>query len=413
VRILQINKFFWRSGGAEGYLFDLCGLLEAQGHEVIHFSMADPRNLPSAQTKYFARPLDYRGIGLATAMRRAGRILGGTVYSFESREKLRRLLRDLRPDVAHVHLVDHHLSPSVLDALREESVPAVQTVHDYKLICPNYLMYIPRTGEVCERCLSGGYYHCAVHRCLKNSFAGSTLSAGAKYLHRATRIFERSVRLFLYSTDFVRGKLEQGGMPPAQLRHVPLYINLARLRATRTPGDYIVYAGRLAPEKGLMTLLMAMQSLPDVRLRLLGEGPQRSALEARARELGLRHVEFAGFLDGEAYARELAGARLLVLPSECYETCGLVIWEAHALGVPAIGARIGGIPESIADGETGLLFEPRNASDLAQKIRALLDDSTRAVSMGARGRDRVHAECAAHYERMMTAYREAMTGAPA
>ncbi len=413
VRILQINKFFWLSGGAESYMFDLSALLESQGHEVIHFSMADPRNRPSAQSQYFARHIDYRGIGLATGLRRVGRILGGTVYSFESREKLRRLLRDLRPDIAHVHLVDHHLSPSVLHALRDESVPAVQTAHDYKLVCPNYQLYIPRTGEVCERCLSGNYYHCAMQRCLKNSFPGSALAAGAKYFHRSTGIFERNIRTFLYATDFVRTKLEQGGIPAVQLRHVPLYIDLARFRAPRAPGDYIVYAGRLSPEKGLSTLLNAMRLLPDVRLRLLGDGPQRAALESQSRELGLGNVEFTGFLSGDAYARQLAGARLLVLPSEWYETCGLVIWEAHALGVPAVGARIGGIPESIADGETGLLFEPRNPADLAEKIRALLDQPERAAAMGARGRERVEAQCGAHYERIMAAYRDAMQGAPA
>lgn len=413
MRILQINKFFWLSGGAESYMFDLSALLESQGHEVLHFSMSDPRNRPSAQSEYFAQHLDYKGIGPVDGFRRAGRILGGTVYSFDTREKLRRLLRDLRPDVAHIHLVDHHLSPSVLHALRDESVPAVQTAHDYKLVCPNYQMYIPRTGEVCERCLSGNYYHCAIQRCLKNSFPGSALAAGAKYFHRSTGIFERNIHTFLYATDFVRSKLEQGGMPAAKLRHVPLYIDLSRFRVPRSRGDYIVYAGRLSPEKGLATLLKAMRLLPDVPLRLVGDGPYRGALEAQVRDLGLSNVEFTGFLSGGAYARQLAGARLLVLPSEWYETCGLVIWEANALGVPAIGARIGGIPESIGDGETGLLFEPGNPADLAEKIRTLLGHPERAEEMGARGRGRVEAQCGAHYERIMAAYGGAMTGAQA
>jgi glycosyltransferase involved in cell wall biosynthesis len=413
VRILQINKFFWLSGGAESYMFDLSALLASHGHEVLHFSMADPRNRPSPQAEYFADHLDYRGIGLAGGFRRAGRILGGTIYSFESREKLRRLLRDLRPDVAHVHLIDHHLSPSVLHALRDESVPVVQTAHDYKLVCPNYQLYIPRTGEVCERCLSGNYYHCAIQRCLKNSLPGSTLAAGAKYFHRATQIFERNIHSFLYATDFVRTKLERGGMPAEKLRHVPLYIDLDRFRVPRTRGDYIVYAGRLAPEKGLATLLKTMHLLPEVTLRLVGDGPFRATLEAQARDLGLSNVEFTGFLSGDAYAQQLAGARLLVLSSECYETCGLVIWEANALGVPAVGARIGGIPESIVDGETGLLFKPGDPADLAEKIRSLLDDRERADAMGARGRDRVQANCTAHHDRILAAYNDAVKEAQA
>ena len=157
MRILQIHKFHWLAGGVERYLFDLTALLESQGHEVIHFSMEDPRNRPCAQSKYFVSNLHFGAMGAAGALRNAGRVLGGTVYSLEAGDKMRALLRDLRPDVAHVHLIEHHLSPSVLDALREASIPVVQTAHEYKLVCPNYQLYVPRTGELCERCLPGKF----------------------------------------------------------------------------------------------------------------------------------------------------------------------------------------------------------------------------------------------------------------
>ncbi len=413
MRILQINKFLWRAGGVESYMFDLSALLESHGHEVMYFSMDDARNRPSAQAKYFASHLEYGGIGPVRALRNAGRILGGTVYSFESREKLRALLRDLQPDIAHLHLIDHHLSPSVLHALRDEGVPVVQTVHEYKLICPNYQLYVPRTGELCERCLPGKFHNCVVQRCMKESLSASVLAAGSKYFHRAIGVFEKNVSAFLYATDFVRAKLEQGGMPREKLRHVPLYIDLARFAARPAKRDYIVYAGRLSPEKGVRTLLEAMRQLPEVRLRLLGDGPSRSELEAYVREHKLSNVEFAGFVDNEAFVEQLGSARALVLPSEWYETCGLVIWEAAAMGVPAIGARIGGIPESIVHGESGLLFEPKNAGDLAQQIRRVFDDPVSAAAMAARAGEFVRAHCAAHYERIMAAYAEAGAGVPA
>ncbi len=413
MRILQINKFFWRAGGADAYMFDLSELLTAHGHDVIHFAIQDPRNRTSPQAKYFPSPLDYRGLGPLGALRKAPRILGGTVYSFESRDKLRDLVRDLRPDVAHLHLIDHHLSPSVVHALRDACVPMVFTAHDYKLICPNYQMYVAARGEICGRCVPGQYHRCVTRKCMKDSYAASALAAGAMYLHKALRIYEDNLSAIVYATDFVRAKLIEGGMPAEKLAHVPMYIPIGKFSPRTTPGDYIAYAGRLSPEKGLRTLLRAMKTLPDVRLVLLGDGPDRAALEAMTRELALTNVEFTGFLEGDAYVKRLAGARALVLPSEWYETCGLVIWEAQALSRPAIGARIGGIPESIDDDENGLLFTPGDADDLAAKIRRLMDSPAEALAMGARGRARVEAECSAHYGRILAVYERVMAGAAA
>jgi glycosyltransferase involved in cell wall biosynthesis len=407
VRVLQINKFLWRSGGAEGYMFDLASLLESRGHEVIYFSMEDARNRPCAQSKYFVSHLDYRGLSLAGGLRNASRIVGGTVYSFEAREKLGRLLADLKPDVAHLHLIDHHLSPSVLHALRDAGVPAVMTAHDYKLICPNYQLYVPRRREICGRCVPGKYYRCVARRCMKDSIAASALAASAMYIHRGMNIYG-DVAAFLYATEFVRDRLIDGGVDASRLVRAPLYIDLPRFTPRGTPEDYIAYAGRLSPEKGLSTLLRAMKNVPNARLAIIGDGPERGVLESQARELGLAGVEFCGHLDGAAYADKLAGARLLVLPSEWYETCGLVTWEAHALARPVVASRIGGIPESVIDEENGLLFEPGNATDLAAKISHLLDRPDEARAMGEAGRRRVEAQCAAHYERIIAVYTRAI-----
>jgi len=413
VRVLHIHKFFRPGSGAESYLFDLSALLESLGHEVIHFSMADPANHPSPQSRYFVSPMNYRGISVAKGLGKASRILGKTVYSFESKRKLAALLRDLRPDLAHLHIIDHHLSPSILHALRDARIPVVQTVHDYKLICPNYQLYVPRTGEICERCLPGKFYHCAGQRCMKDSAAASLLVTGAMYLHKAMRIYEDNVAAFLCSSDFLRRKLEQGGMPTDKLWPMPLYLDLARIQSKAEPAEYIVYAGRLVPEKGIGTLLRAMKALPQVRLVLLGDGPGRDTFEAQARELGLENVDFAGFLSGADYAQRFASARLLVLPSELYETFGLVVWEANALGIPAVGSRIGGIPEAILEGETGLLFKPGNAEDLAAKIREMLDRPDQARAMGDRGRARVEANSAAYAGLIEAVYAKVLNRAAA
>lgn len=408
MKILQINKFLWLSGGVERYMFDLADLLASKGHEISYFAMADARNHPCRQSPYFVTNIDYKEMSSVGAVRRASDIVSKTVYSFEAKTKIRRLLRDIKPDVAHLHSIDHQISPSILPVLHEEGIPVVQSIHDYKRICPNYQLYIPRTGELCERCLPGKYHHCIRQRCMKNSLAASALVTGAMYLHKRLRIYENNVQSFLCSTRFLQSEMEKGGLPADTLRHMPLYTNLDRYQAHDEPEDYAVYVGRVVVEKGLKTLVRAAAKVPRCKLVIVGEGSARAELEALAEECGADGVSFAGRQIGDALTRLIAGARFLVLPSELYETCGLVMWEAYALGRPVIASRIGGIPESVDEGKTGLLFEPGNVSELAERIAWLFDHPKQAGEMGAAGRKKIEATCAQHYGRMMAVYEEAM-----
>jgi len=411
VKILQINKFLWLSGGVERYMFDLVALLESRGHEVSFFSMQDDeRNRPSAQSPFFVSNIDYQKMGPLGALRRATQVVSKTVYSFESKSKIRQLLREIKPDIAHVHSIFHQISPSVLSALREEGVPVVQSVHNYKLICPNYQLYVPRKGEVCERCLPGKYYHCIGQRCMKDSFAASALVTGAMYFHKWTRIYERNIHSFLCSTRFVMDQLKKGGIPGDKLRQVPLYIDLGRYEAHSEPEDYVVYVGRLVPGKGLETLLRAVSKVPRTKLVVVGEGESRGVFEALAAELGAE-VSFTGRQEGDALTSLIAQARVLVLPSEVYETCGLVLWEANALRRPVIASRIGGIPDSVDDGATGLLFEPGDADGLADKIAWMFEHPREAEEMGVAGRAKVEALCESHYDSIVAMYQEAIESA--
>lgn len=407
MRILHINKFLWVSGGVERYMFDVARLFEQHGHEIAYFAMADEaRNRPSAQSKYFVSNLDFKSASPMSLLSKSAKVLGKAIYSFESQRNLRALLREVRPDVAHLHLIDHHISPSILPVLRDAGIPVVQSIHEYKRVCPNYRLYIPQEHALCERCLSGHYYHCAVHRCLKNSAPASALAAAAMAYHKAVGIYEKNVGLFLCSTQFLVDKLAQGHMPPEKLRHVPLTLDLDRYTSDRTPGDYGVFVGRLEREKGVHTLIEAMKAQRDRRLVVVGEGPERPALEALAREAGLGGVEFTGFQEGQALNDLIAGARFLVMPSEWYEPCGLAAWEAFAFGRPVIASRIGGIPEHVRHGETGLLFEPGNVEELAGQMQRLFEDEALCERLGANGREHVRTVCAGHYDALMGAYRD-------
>ncbi len=408
MRILHINKFLWLSGGVERYLFDVADAFEARGHEVLYFSQADPRNRVTAQDDYFVPSVEYTDSSLAQKIGRAKTILERTLYSREVKDKLAALIRDCKPDVAHVHQLYHHLSPSVLDALTEAGVPVVQTVHDYKLICPNYRLYIPQEQEICTRCVSGDYSHCRKHKCLKESTAASALATFEMQYHKRKQFYERAVDQFICTTHFVQSQLSKSPLGNDKLTHLPLYINLDAYTPTDVHENYLCYVGRLAPEKGVLTLIRAMQSNPDTTLKIIGDGPARADCEALIAELGLRNAEVLGFLERDAMTQVLGRSSGLVIPSEWYEPCGLTAWEAHALARPVIGAKIGGIPESIKEGKSGLLFESGNAVDLAEKIAWLMAHPEESKAMGQAGYAQVHKTCDAHYEGLMEIYTEVL-----
>jgi glycosyltransferase involved in cell wall biosynthesis len=405
MRILHINKFFWIAGGVERYMFDVADLFKQHGHEVHFFSMEDPaRNKESPDSKYFVSNMDYKTTSLWQKMGKARQIVGKTIYSTESRKKIRQMIDDIKPDIAHLHLIDHHISPSILPELKAAGIPIVQTIHEYKRICPNYRLYIDRTSETCTRCLSGNYLHCVRQKCLKDSYAASALVTTAMYLHRWSKVWETNVDLSLCNSDFVKEMMVRGGVPESQLVTLPLMVRLEDYEPSNEQDDYVLFAGRLAPEKGLFTLLEAMKNLPQIPLKIAGEGPLKESLEQFITDHSLTNVELTGFVSGSELHTLLARSRFMVFPSEWFEPSGLSIWESQALERPVIGSRIGGIPENIENGVNGLLSEAGNAADLTAKIQHLYANRDQCDAMGKAGREAVIDRVSGHYDALSKIY---------
>lgn len=380
MKILVVNKFYWPKGGSERVLFDLADAYAAAGHDVIPFAMAAPENLPTPWAPRFAPGVRYdeaRGLGALSAAVRA-------IYSRPAKRALASLLDDARPDVAHLHNFHHQLSPSIVDALREAGVPAVHTLHDYKVICPNYLLYTE--GAVCRRCVSGSFHHAVVHRCVRGSVAASALAALEMTIHRARRTLERGIARFVSPSRFLAEQLAEAGAPRDRIRVVPNGVDPAAFPVAEGRGDGFLYVGRLSHEKGIATLLDAIGKVDGARLAVLGAGPMEDALRARAGRVAPGRVEFAGHLPREELLERLRGARAVVLPSEWYENAPLSALEAQACGVPVIAARIGGLPEIVRDGRTGLLFRPGSADELAVQIARLAHEPGLAEQLGRGGR---------------------------
>lgn len=385
-RLLAINNYFYRRGGAESVFLDHIDLFAAAGWDVVPFAMQHPANLPSAWSEYFVSEIEYGGAGgPLTKAKQAAKV----IYSLEARRKLRALIGRVPPTVAHAHNVYHHISPSIFGALKAEGVPLVMTAHDLKIACPAYKML--SQGSVCERCRGGRIHNVLLRRCVKDSAVVSGLVLLETLVHRSFGLYHDTIDRLVAPSRFYRDKLVEWGWDAGRIAYIPNSIDAKAYSPATHEGDYVVYAGRLAPEKGLATLVRAA-ALARQKLVLAGSGPEEPALRRLAGEVGAE-VAFTGHLDKPALQRLIGEARALVLSSEWYENAPISLLEAYALGRPVVGTRIGGIPELVVDGQTGALVEPANAAMLAEALAALasLPPSARAA-MGATGRDWVARE---------------------
>lgn len=400
-RLLAINNYFYRRGGAEAVFFDHMAMFAGIGWDVVPFAMQHDENEPSPWSGYFVSEIEY---GRRTGPLRKAAQAASILYSFEAQRNIGRLIEQARPSVAHAHNVYHHLSPAIFSTLKAAGIPVAMTVHDLKLACPAYKML--RDGKVCEDCKGGRVYNVLRHRCIKDSWTLSGLVLVETVLHRALGLYRDKVDRLVVPSRFYIDKLVEWGWPRGMMVHIPNFVNVEDYAAAWDEGDYFVFAGRLAPEKGIATLIRAA-ALSGQRLMLAGTGPEEEALRRLAAETGA-DVTFCGYLSGDALHALIGRSRALALPSEWYENAPISVLEAYALGRPVIGAAIGGIPEMIREGETGLLSVPGDAHSLAAALAAMAAKGAAGrAAMGRAGRAWIAAEfsAAAYRERTLDLYR--------
>lgn len=404
MKILAANKYYFVKGGAERYFFELKRIFEVRGHAVLPFAMQHRQNEPCDTADYFVSFESFdEGDGLAARARAAARIL----YSREAKRKIEQLVDATGPDVAHLHNIAHQLSPSILYGLKSRGVPVVQTLHDFKLVCPNYQMLV--RGENCERCRTWRYYNAVVNRCMRDSVLSSGLVALEAYVHKLAGSYARNVDVFVSPSRQLRDRMIDHGVDGKRIVHLPYSIALDEYVPRYESDGYGVYVGRLSAGKGLETLLEAMGKAGAVRLKIVGTGPIAESLKRTVAERELTNVEFVGYRKGEELRSIVGGALFVAVPSECFENSPLTVYEAFAQGKPVVGSRIGGIPELVSEGESGLIFEPGDSDAFAEQMLVLWNDRNLAIGMGKAARERVetHFGPAVHYEKMMEIYERA------
>jgi len=369
--LLTVNNYHYPRGGAEVVFLEQNRLFEKNGYEVVPFCMTHAENLASPYSDFFVDEIEFgANYSLLQSVLRVPKV----IYSREAQQKLNRLIDKTAPDAAALHNIYHHISPSILSTLKEREIPTVMTLHDLKLACPSYKMLA--SDGICERCKGGKLRNVIRHRCVKGSLALSAVVYLESSLHRMLGTYEKCVDRFIVPSQFFKTKLSEWGIAADQMVHVPNFVDAQAFVPGEQAGDYFLYFGRLAPEKGVATLIEAAAKA-SVKLKLVGTGPEETDLKAQAERLG-SDVEFCGYQTGEALHAIVRNARAVVLPSEWYENGPMSVLESYALGTPVLGANIGGIPEMIRDGETGGIFPSENAQALAQVLSdyAALDDST-------------------------------------
>lgn len=379
MKVLVANNYFYLRGGAERVMFnDMQALLDS-GVEVIPFSAADPANVPSDYSNAFVPGAD---IHASSPLRRV-RAACDAIHCGRTAAAFKAFIDRVQPDVVHFHNIYGRLSTSLLPVVRRKRIPAVLTLHDYKLVCPSYLML--NEGKPCDSCLDGGFYRCALHRCHKHNTAASVVYTVEAYLARVADRYG-AVSAFLCPSLFMKRLLIRFGVERDRVLYHPNAVAPEAYQPSYE-GKYVLYVGRLSHEKGLLTLLEAMAGT-GIPLKIAGSGPMENAVRAAAAIRG-GSVQLEGHCEGERLQTLCRDAAFVVVPSEWYENAPMSVIESFAYGKPVVATRIGGIPELVSDGETGYLVDCWNPQQLRTAVTRLWRDRTAQGRMGRKARELV------------------------
>ncbi len=379
MKVLIVNKFLYPNGGSETYIFEIGKQLEKLGHEVQFFGMEHKGRIVGNRSEAYTSDMDFH-------TGKMGKLLYPfkIIYSKEAKKQIRKVLDQMQPDVVHLNNINFQITPSIIDEIISyrkktgRNVKIVSTAHDYQWICPNHMMRIPQTDHNCDKCIGGRYINCTKNKCIHGSTLKSMFGAIEARLYRMKKTYSR-VDTIICPSVFLCDQFKKDEI-----------LNRCNLVAKHNfflkgddfdkimnlpKKDYVLYFGRYAKEKGIMTLINAAKALPEIPFVFAGSGPLESELK------DVENIENRGFLNGEELHKLIREARFAIYPSEWYENCPFAVMEAISYGTPVIGARIGGIPELIGENRTGLEFVSGDVNALTETIHRLWNDTDKLNAM--------------------------------
>ncbi len=370
MKIVLVNKFWYPRGGAEKVAILTKELLEQAGHRVEIFGMRHPDNL--LENKYFTDFIDYHSAGFWQKIKFGLR----AIYNRQAANNFGKLLNDFQPDVVHFHNIYHQLSCSIIGVAKKMGIKTVMTLHDYKLISPNYNLY--HHGQVAQECMGGKYYRCILHNCME-SRAESWLATIEAYFVDLMG-YKKMILKYLSPSEFLRTKFIESGFDNKHIEVLPNPLRSSEFISTESVGDYVGYIGRLAPEKGVEYLLQAAELLPKINFKIAGSGPSQKHLLELIEKNKITNVELVGQKNGQDLQNFILNSRLLVVPSVWHENAPMSVVEAKAHSKVVIAFAMGGISEILPQ---ELLVKPKDVSELAQKIKIWFEaDAEKLSQMG-------------------------------
>ena len=398
MKLVFANNYFYIRGGTERLCFNEVDLLKRKGHEVAFFARHNRYNLATQYSSYFPSYHEHDNI----SFQRKFLLLFKYIYSKESKLKFASLLDKFRPDIVHMHNIYGRLTTSIIDSAKNMNIPAIMTLHDYKLICPSCLML--SNGKACDKCIKHKFYNCIKQRCYKDSLSASFLLTIESYFNSILRKYDW-IRYFIAPSMFLVKKYIEATIPANKVIHIPNFVDVDSFEPNYDHQNYVLFVGRLSHEKGLYTLLKAAKRTRNC-IRIVGEGPLIAELKNFAVANSINNVVFEGYQSGQKLKSLFQNAAILVFPSEWHENAPMTILEAYAYGKPVIGSNIGAIPELIVNEETGLLFTPGNYHELADKIDYLLNTPSLLARLGKNARNSVINKYSPdiHYHALMKIY---------
>lgn len=396
MKVLLVNKFLYPKGGAETYVFKLGEALTAHGHQVEYFGLENEKNIVGNTIGAYVSDMDFnKGVwkNLAAPFR--------MIYSREARKKIKKVLYDFQPDVVNMNNIQFHLTPSMILEIEKyrkktgRKVKVVYTAHDYQLICPSHGLFDVNI-QPCEKCLGGNYTYCLRTKCVKNSRAKSFLGMLDAYFWKISKAYS-CIDTIICPSQFLKEKLDV--QKRFASKTVALHNFIEPQEAVEVEKeDYVLEFGHLSRDKGTNTLLEVAKRMPNTRFLFAGYGKAEEDIAK------VENAEYVGFKTGEELKDLIRKARCSVYPSEWYENCPFSVIESQMYLTPVIGSRMGGIPELIEEGKTGLMFQAGNADDLEEKLRFLLEEPGRVEEFTENCKRCVFETPDSYYEKLLKIY---------
>jgi glycosyltransferase involved in cell wall biosynthesis len=386
LNILIATANWYPSGGDWTYIDSICKIYELNGHTIIPFAMKDGRNFKTDFDKYFINNINYNDLNKNKSLNSTLKVLTSSIYSFDALKKIKLLIKEKKIDIAQLNNIHNIHTPAIISELKKNKIPVVWRVLDYKILCPNRTFL--SNEKVCEDCFKSKYYNCFLNKCKKNSYSASLITTVESYFNKIMPYYDQ-VDKYIFQSEFSRDLFIKYGFDINKTEIIENPYNCKGIIPEfniENKQRYILYFGRISKEKGLFTLYNAMLKIPDIKLIIVGNGPDIDDSIAYVSLNNINNIEFVGPKWGEELIPYIKHCEFVVLPSEWYEPNPYVVLQSFSFGKPLIATNIGGLKDMIIHNKNGLLTKPNDASELSLSIETLFYDKEKINKLGKNAR---------------------------